>query len=109
MVHSSSPVPFRSSNSHSPPPSQGRPQQSSQIRSGPLDEHALEDRAKTDEHHQAQIAHLEQLRMLILGMEQRLEVREDKLVKAVERAENEGRKYQAAAAAHAVATPTVSG
>ncbi len=47
--------------------------------------------------------------MLILGMEQRLEVREDKLVKAVERAENEGRKYEVAAAAHVVATTAVSG
>ena len=50
---------------------------------------------------------MEQLRMLILGMEQRLEVREGKLVKAVERAESEGRKYEAAAAA--VTTTTVSG
>jgi len=47
--------------------------------------------------------------MLILGMEQRLEVREGKLVKAVERAESEGRKYEAAAAAHAVTTTTVGG
>ena len=41
-------------------------------------------------------------------MEQRLEVREGKLVKAVERAESDGRKYEAAAAAHAVST-TMSG
>jgi len=46
--------------------------------------------------------------MLMLGMEQRLEVREGKLVKAVERAESDGRKYEAAAAAHAVST-TMSG
>jgi len=46
--------------------------------------------------------------MLMLGMEQRLEVREGKLVKAVERAESDWRKYEAAAAAHAVST-TMSG
>ena len=100
---SSSPVSFRSLNSHSPPPPPSRPQQS-QIRSGPLDDNALENRVKTDDHRQAQ---MEQLRMLILG---RLEVREGKLVKAVERAESDGRKYEAAAAAHAVTTSTtVSG
>jgi len=31
--------------------------------------------------------------MLILGMEQRLQTREEKLVKTVERAEIEGRKF----------------
>jgi hypothetical protein len=54
---------------------------------------------KEERHRQAQIAHLERLRLLILGMEQRLEVREEKLVKAVEQAENEGRRYEAAAVA----------
>jgi hypothetical protein len=32
--------------------------------------------------------------MLILGMEQRLQTREEKLNKSVERAEQEGRKFQ---------------
>jgi len=43
------------------------------------------------------LAQLEQLRLLILGMEQRLEVREEKLSQTVEMAESEGRKYEAAA------------
>jgi len=36
-------------------------------------------------------------------MEQRLELREEKLLKTVEIAENEGKNYTVAAAAHAVA------
>jgi hypothetical protein len=32
--------------------------------------------------------------MLILGMEQRLQAREQKLEKTLERAQNEGRKFQ---------------
>lgn len=43
---------------------------------------------------QAMLAHVEQVRMLILGMEQRLQTREEKLVKTVERAESEGRKFE---------------
>jgi hypothetical protein len=42
----------------------------------------------------ATLAHIEQVRMLILGMEQRLQVREEKLVKVVERAEGEGRRFE---------------
>lgn len=42
----------------------------------------------------ATLAHVEQVRMLILGMEQRLQTREEKLTKTVERAELEGRKYE---------------
>ena len=41
---------------------------------------------------QATLAHIEQVRLLILGMEQRLQTREEKLAKSVERAENETRK-----------------
>lgn len=41
------------------------------------------------------LAQIEQIRMLILGMEQRLQVREEKLVKTVERAEDEGRRFEA--------------
>ncbi|KAF8079301.1 hypothetical protein FPV67DRAFT_1468325 [Lyophyllum atratum] len=39
-------------------------------------------------------ARVEQMRMLVLGMEQRLQVREEKLVKTVERAESEGRRFE---------------
>lgn len=67
----------------------------------PLDDHALDGKEKEESYRQAQFAHLEKLRMLILGMGQRLEGREEKLVKAVEQAENEGKRYQAAAAAAA--------
>jgi hypothetical protein len=35
-----------------------------------------------------------QIRMLILGMEQRLQTREDKLLKSVERAETEGKRFE---------------
>ena len=41
------------------------------------------------------LAQIEQVRMLILGMEQRLQVREEKLIKTVERAEDEGRRFEA--------------
>ncbi len=43
---------------------------------------------------QATLAHIEQVRMLIMGMEQRLHTREEKLVKSVERAESEGRRFE---------------
>ncbi|KAJ6469128.1 hypothetical protein C8R47DRAFT_1325567 [Mycena vitilis] len=43
---------------------------------------------------QATLAHIEQVRMLIMGMETRLQTRKDKLVKSVERAENEGRRFE---------------
>jgi hypothetical protein len=46
------------------------------------------------ERQQATLAHIEQVRMLIMGMEQRLQTREDKLVKSVERAESEGRRFE---------------
>ncbi|KAJ6617627.1 hypothetical protein B0H10DRAFT_1914179 [Mycena sp. CBHHK59/15] len=46
------------------------------------------------EQQQATLAHIEQVRMLIMGMEQRLQVREEKLVKSVERAESEGRRFE---------------
>jgi len=45
--------------------------------------------------HSLNLAQIEQVRMLILGMEQRLQVREEKLVKTVERAEDEGRRFEA--------------
>jgi hypothetical protein len=42
---------------------------------------------------QQTLAHIEQIRLLVLGMEQRLETREEKLVKTMERAEGEGRRF----------------
>ncbi|KAF8648785.1 hypothetical protein AX16_006167 [Volvariella volvacea WC 439] len=45
--------------------------------------------------HQATVAHLEQVRMLILGMEKRLSTREEQLAKTVERAEGEVKKLDA--------------
>jgi len=94
------PASFRSSNSQSPPPLiRSHRKQNSQNQSSPLDEHALEGQEKEARHRQAQAAHLEQLKLLILGMEQRLEVREEKLTKTVEHAENEGKRYEVAAAA----------
>ncbi|KAG5644087.1 hypothetical protein DXG03_009106 [Asterophora parasitica] len=39
-------------------------------------------------------ARVEQVRMLILGMEQRLQVREEKLLNSMERAESEGRRFE---------------
>ena len=54
----------------------------------------------------ATLAQIEEMRLLILGMDQRLGAREDKLTKTLERAENEGRKYETAAAAVAAAVKT---
>ncbi|KAF9461924.1 hypothetical protein BDZ94DRAFT_768687 [Collybia nuda] len=45
---------------------------------------------------QATLAHVEQIRMLVLGMEQRLQTREEKLAKVIERAENQERKFEEA-------------
>ena len=38
-------------------------------------------------------AYMEQVRLLVLGMEQRLQAREEKLMKTVENAEAQGAKY----------------
>lgn len=38
-------------------------------------------------------AYIEQVRLLVLGMEQRLQTREEKLTKTVEKAEAEGAKF----------------
>ncbi|KAJ7628800.1 hypothetical protein FB45DRAFT_794707 [Roridomyces roridus] len=43
---------------------------------------------------QATLAHIEQIRMLIMGMEQRLQTREEKLDKSITRAESEGRRFE---------------
>ncbi|EMD32611.1 hypothetical protein CERSUDRAFT_118649 [Gelatoporia subvermispora B] len=42
---------------------------------------------------EATLAHIEQVRLLIIGMEQRLQTREDKLTKHLERAEAEGARF----------------
>ncbi|KAI8990643.1 hypothetical protein BD414DRAFT_484351 [Trametes punicea] len=42
----------------------------------------------------ATMAYIQQVRLLILGMEQRLQSREDKLLKHIERAEAEGARYE---------------
>ncbi|KAI5885246.1 uncharacterized protein SCHCODRAFT_02644213 [Schizophyllum commune H4-8] len=44
----------------------------------------------------AQLSQLEQVRLLVLGMEQRLRAREEKLEAVVRRAEGEGARYEAA-------------
>lgn len=38
-------------------------------------------------------AHIEQIRLLIMGMEQRLQTREEKLVKSIEKAETESARF----------------
>lgn len=47
------------------------------------------------------MAQIEQIRMLVLGMDQRLDAREERLAKTLERAENEGKRFEGAAAAAA--------
>ncbi|KAK2459551.1 hypothetical protein APHAL10511_008430 [Amanita phalloides] len=44
---------------------------------------------------EATLAHIESIRLLVMGIEQRLQTREEKLVKTVEKAENEGKKFEA--------------
>ncbi|KZT27528.1 hypothetical protein NEOLEDRAFT_1130498 [Neolentinus lepideus HHB14362 ss-1] len=40
------------------------------------------------------MAHIDQVKLLILGMEQRLQAREDKLVQSIDRAQAEGRRFE---------------
>ncbi|KAF8195065.1 hypothetical protein BJ912DRAFT_876291 [Pholiota molesta] len=49
----------------------------------------------------AAMAQIEQIRMLVLGMDQRLDAREERLAKTLERAEHEGKRFEGAAAAAA--------
>ncbi|KAH9170533.1 hypothetical protein EDB89DRAFT_1977129 [Lactarius sanguifluus] len=42
----------------------------------------------------ATVPHVEQVRLLVLGMEERLRVREEKLVKAMEKADQESHKFE---------------
>ncbi|KAI0275233.1 hypothetical protein BC834DRAFT_39165 [Gloeopeniophorella convolvens] len=44
---------------------------------------------------EAAMANVEQVRLLVLGMEERLRLREEKLVKAVEKADREGGRFEA--------------
>jgi hypothetical protein len=50
--------------------------------------------APSTETTQATFSHIEQVRLLILGMEERLQVREQKLTKCVEKAEREGGRFE---------------
>jgi hypothetical protein len=43
---------------------------------------------------EATIAQVEQVRLLVLGMEERLRVREEKLVKTMEKADQEGHRFE---------------
>ncbi|KAF8481729.1 hypothetical protein DFH94DRAFT_732626 [Russula ochroleuca] len=43
---------------------------------------------------EATMAHVEQVRLLVLGMEERLRVREDKLVKTMEKADQESHRFE---------------
>ncbi|KAF7309926.1 hypothetical protein MIND_00364900 [Mycena indigotica] len=54
----------------------------------------IEDPRAQQQQTQATLAHIEQVRLLIMGMEQRLQTREEKLVKSVQRAESEGRRFE---------------
>ncbi|OSD00869.1 hypothetical protein PYCCODRAFT_1413591 [Trametes coccinea BRFM310] len=63
-----------------PSPSSGQPPASAPQESG----------ASVD----STMAYIEQVRLLIIGMEQRLQSREDKLLKHIERAETEGARYE---------------
>ncbi len=40
------------------------------------------------------MAHVEQVRLLVLGMEERLRVREEKLVKTMEKADQESHRFE---------------
>ncbi|KZT73413.1 hypothetical protein DAEQUDRAFT_743232 [Daedalea quercina L-15889] len=55
---------------------------------------ASNDSGVTNATTEATMAHIEQVRLLILGMEQRLQSREDKLLKTIQRAESEGSRFE---------------
>ncbi|KAF8902255.1 hypothetical protein CPB84DRAFT_1908916 [Gymnopilus junonius] len=64
----------------------------------PYDQSSNSQQTSNDEEKMAQrqaaLAQIEQVKMLILGMDQRLDAREEKLAKMLERAEGEGRRYE---------------
>jgi hypothetical protein len=43
---------------------------------------------------EATMAHVEQVRLLVLGMEERLRTREEKLVKTMEKADQESHRFE---------------
>jgi len=43
---------------------------------------------------EARMAHVEQVRLLVLGMEERLRTREEKLVKTMEKADQESHRFE---------------
>ena len=53
-----------------------------------------DDGADTKASAEAAIAQVEQIRLLVLGMEERLRVREEKLVKTMEKAGQESHKFE---------------
>lgn len=55
---------------------------------------AQTDSSSTNATVEGTMAHIEQVRLLILGMEQRLQSREEKLVKTIQRAEAEGTRFE---------------
>ncbi|PPQ89981.1 hypothetical protein CVT25_009620 [Psilocybe cyanescens] len=94
----SSPISFSIARNHSPTPSlksNAIPPRSSES-PAPSSSSAIQqqDREQREAQRQAALAQIEQVRMLILGMDQKLDVREDKLTKMLERAEEEGRRYE---------------
>jgi len=42
------------------------------------------------------LAHVEQVRLLVLGMEQRLQTREEQLTRTIEKAESESHRFEEA-------------
>ena len=75
---------------YSPSPS---PRPDSRVMNQSPDDHSQQ--LQQQQQQSLNLAQIEQVRMLILGMEQRLQVREEKLIKTVERAEDEGRRFEA--------------
>ncbi|KDR86001.1 hypothetical protein GALMADRAFT_85214 [Galerina marginata CBS 339.88] len=104
-----SPMSYNVTRHHSPSPSP-RPDSSSGSRSSartsssptPYDHPSRAQQPQDQEHREAQrqaaLAQIEQVRLLILGIDQKLDMREEKLTKMVERAEGEGRRYESKAA-----------
>ncbi|KAF4612454.1 hypothetical protein D9613_004415 [Agrocybe pediades] len=94
---SSSPRPSSSSGfrptSGSPTPYQQN--STSQAQSEQQQQDNAENQAEKEAQRQAALAQIEQVRMLILGMDKKLDMREEKLSKMVDRAESESKKFEA--------------
>ncbi|KAH9486092.1 hypothetical protein JR316_0000156 [Psilocybe cubensis] len=97
----SSPISFSMARNHSPTPSlRGEkstaiPPRSSGSPAPSSSSQHPHDNDQREAQRQAALAQIEQVRMLILGMDQKLDTREEKLNKMLERAEEEGRKFEA--------------